>query len=50
LHDIEIALPADQPVVQDRTIYGEVVDPAKKAIEKAALEEWHRSISGGKRK
>ena len=42
----KIALPSDQPVVQDRTIYGEVVDPAKKATEKAALEEWHRSISG----
>src|SRR5262245_39047958 len=46
----EIALPADQPVTQDRRIYGDVVDPAKKAAEKAAIEEWHRSISGGKRK
>src|SRR5262245_5564025 len=42
----EIALPSDQPVTQDRRIYGDVVDPAKKATEKAALAEWHRSISG----
>src|SRR5262245_29785568 len=33
----EIALPLDQPIVQDRTIRGDVVDPAKKAAEKAAL-------------
>src|SRR5262245_41135751 len=46
----EIALPSDQPVVQDRTIYGEVVDPAKKAADKASIEEWHRSIGGRKGK
>src|SRR5262245_27007938 len=42
----EIALPPDQPVTQDRRIYGDVVDPAKKAAEKASIEEWHKSISG----
>jgi len=46
----EIALPADQPPVQNRTIYGDVVDLTKKAAEKASLEQWHRSIGGGKRK
>jgi len=46
----EIALPSDQPVTQDRTIRGDVVDPAKRAAEKASIEEWHRSISGRKGK
>src|SRR5215470_17173716 len=42
----EIALPLDQPMVQDRTIRGEIVDPAKRAAEKASIEEWHRSVYG----
>src|SRR5262245_33193048 len=42
----QLDLAREQPVAQDRIIRGDVVDPAKKAADKASIEEWHRSISG----
>ena len=42
----ELDLPPDQPVVQDRTIRGEIVDRAKMAAEKAAIAAMHTAIYG----
>jgi hypothetical protein len=46
----QLDLAREQPVVQDRTIRGELADPAKKAAEKAALDTMYKSIYGGKRR
>jgi len=45
----EIDLPRDQVPVQDRTIYGEVVDRTKAAAEKAAVEAMSAAILGKRR-
>src|SRR5262249_58183016 len=45
----EIDLPRDQVPVQDRTIYGEVVDRTKAAPEKAAVEAKSAAILGKRR-
>jgi len=46
VNKFELALPADQPAVQDRTIRGEIVDRAKAAAEKAAIAAMNVAIYG----
>lgn len=49
VNNFEIPIAADrQPIVDDR-IRGEIVDPAKQAAQKAAVEAMYRSIYGKRR-
>ena len=50
VNNFELALPAErQPVQDDRTIRGDVVDREKQAAEKAAVEAMYKAIYHGKR-